>query len=214
MVQDRPEMARVRPPDPIWRYCVRAFAGEAIGQRVSWNPVEPTGFDMYYEAPLNGNTPCIRMRRASSVDPEYGTNERWYRAVWCFQAMRTYLDGEALRRKGLHGDLSRDEWVRGATRRGYEQLHRIRQVYRTCWRPTAASRHLKTLVIDRWATDLPSSFDAWYAGLSSQNREEYAQEYDGRMAQLRSLSLELKSLKSVRQVLDGAVIEPPETGTK
>jgi hypothetical protein len=197
MVADRPEMAKVKPPDPIWRYCVKAFAGEAIGERVYWNPVEPTGgYSMVYDLPTDGATPCIRFSRTEGWVFDYGTGEAWYRAAYGLEGLRGYRTLDALRAKGLHGDLSREQWVRSASRLSFEHLKRLNQVYRTYWRPTADSRRLGTPGGNSWATDLPATYKEWFARVSNDGWSEYGLEYDQNMAPIRELALEVQKLRT------------------
>jgi hypothetical protein len=197
MVADRPEMAKVKRADPIWRYCVKAFAGEAIGERIYWNPVEPTGgYSMVYDMPTDGATPCIRFSRTNGWVFDYGTGEAWYRAAYGLEGLRSYRDLDALRAKGYHGDLSRDQWVRAATRLTYEHLRRINEVYRTYWKPTAAARRLGTPGGNSWAADIPHSYEEWYSRASPDGWSDYRHEYDHEMAPIRELTLEVRKLKS------------------
>jgi hypothetical protein len=204
MVRDRPEMGKVQSPDPIWRYCVRGFAGEALGQRVYWDPVEPFASDTDFEFPLLGATPCIRIRRTSAWDPDYGTSERWFWAVYCLEALRDFKAREALRTKGLHGDLSRDEWIRGETRLSYEHLRRINKIYWTYWRPTSRSRRIPTVGGDTWATDLDGTYEGWYSRYAPYGWDAYAREYDAGMARIYELSRKVRKLRETSESVASA----------
>src|ERR1051326_747463 len=57
MVEDRPQMKQyVQKGDPIWRYCVRQFAGEALGERIAWNN-DPLELAEHYDSESQSSTP-------------------------------------------------------------------------------------------------------------------------------------------------------------
>jgi hypothetical protein len=166
MVSDRREMRRhVQPSDPIWRYCARAFAGEAAGQRVFWDSAPPLdGYDADHRWPFGKDPGRIRVRERAAAGAARG-NERsceelWASAVYELENMRSGPAYEQLYRSALRGELTREQWVRENTVLEYLALHRSRRVFESDWRLPSKARGIPSTP-SLWGAEVPDTYEAW-----------------------------------------------------
>jgi hypothetical protein len=167
MVKDRPEMARyVRPTDPVWKYCQRAFAGEAIGQRVYWDSALPDTDETAAEhmGPVGNDPGYIRVREKYATGFQKGTpltcEELWSSAVYELENIRGTKGFDALYKLACDGKLTREQWIRENTKLEYGACRRTAKLYRTLWLPVAKARGNPTVGTE-WFADAPSTYEGW-----------------------------------------------------
>ena len=167
MVQDRPEMTRyVGTNEPVWQFCARAFAGEAIGQHVYWEDSLPVR-DEYladHQDPYKGEQGWIRIRKVYASGYLQGSplpcEELWSCAVFEIENLRNHEAFMALFELGLQGRLSREEWIREHTKLEYAALRRTADRYRTLWRPRAQAHGVWTSG-EYWGAGAPTNYESW-----------------------------------------------------
>jgi hypothetical protein len=158
----------------VWRYCVRAFAGAAAGQRVYWDGGTPDG-DGYladHRAPYGGDSGYIRVRRDYASGYEAGSplacEQLWSCAVYELENMRGDPAFNALYDRALRGDMSREEWIRENTQLEYQAYRRTAHVYEAAWLPMARKRAIAFNGSD-WGEDVPDTYEAWISAYRDPN---------------------------------------------
>ena len=131
MVRDRPEMARYAgKTDPVWGFCERAFAGEAIGERIYWESSLPVGgeYQSDHQEPYKGRPAYIRIRKDYASGYLEGSplpcEELWSCAVFEIENLRNHGAFTMLFELALKGKLSREQWIGEHTRLEYAALRR------------------------------------------------------------------------------------------
>lgn len=159
MVHDRPELARyVSKDSALWQFCVRAFAGEVIGERILWDNNLPAGkeYRSDHMAPYAGQSGRIRIRKNYATGPERGQalscEELWSCAVFEIENIRNFKAFLALYYKALQGGLSREEWIRANSKLEYGALRRTAEDYRRLWQPLALARQQLSSVLGSWSS--------------------------------------------------------------
>jgi hypothetical protein len=167
MVKDRPEMGRyVTKTDPVWKFCARAFAGEAIGERIFWESSLPTGreYQSDHQDPYQGQKGNIRIRKQYASGDLAGTGlsceELWSCAVFEIENLRNHAAFIALFESGLQGKLSREEWIREHTKLEYGALRRTAAQHQKLWQPMAEARGIRSSS-EYWGIDVPNNYESW-----------------------------------------------------
>jgi hypothetical protein len=167
MVQDRPELTRyISKDDPIWQFCVRAFAGAAIGERIVWDNTLPQGNGYRSEnlGPYQGHAGFIRIRNNSDSGDDRGRplscEELWSCAVFEIENIRNHKAFMVLFYRALDGKLTREEWVRGCTRLEYNALQRTKGDFTKLWLPLVGMRFM-TITKSFWGADIPDTYEGW-----------------------------------------------------
>jgi hypothetical protein len=126
MIKDRPEFARyVSKDDDVWQFCVRAFAGAAIGEHIIWNNslLENERYLADHLGPYDGHPGYIQIRKNVASGDRRGRpltcEELWSCAVFELENIRSHRAFLALYYRALDGKLSREEWIRGCSRLEY-----------------------------------------------------------------------------------------------
>lgn len=168
MVHDRPEMRRyVQPRDAVWKYCVRQFAGENVGERISWNKAMPDGFDADHQYPSPGEKGYIRVRPAHNLPGENGKaqncEELWSCAVFELTNIQSAKADYKLYLKVFEGGMTRDTYIRGEAEMEYRALRKTAVLYRQFWTPLIRGKNIATDPT-LWGVDIPSTYDKWIAG--------------------------------------------------
>jgi hypothetical protein len=167
LAKDRPELMRfILKDDPIWQFCVRAFAGAAIGERIKWDNTLPErqGYRAESLGPYKGRSGFIRIRSNSdSADDRgrlLGCEELWACCVYEIENIRNHKAFMALFHRALAGKLSREEWIRGCSRLEYNALRRASKDFTTLWLPLARTRQV-TITDSFWGADIPPTYEEW-----------------------------------------------------
>ena len=190
MVKDRPEFTHyVSKDDPIWQFCVRAFAGEAIGEHILWNNGLPEG-DPYSSdnfGPYEGRLGYIQIRNNYASGENRGQpltcEELWSCAVFEIENIRNHKAFMALYYRALDGKLSREEWIRGCSRLEYEALRRTRKHFTKLWAPLFRTRPI-TVTSTCWGANIPETYEAWisyYRDPRSYPWDVFGEYYDSRV---------------------------------
>jgi len=167
MIKDRPEFARyVSKHDDVWQFCVRAFAGAAIGEHIIWNNSLPEN-ERYladHLGPYDGHPGYIQIRKNVASGDRPGRpltcEELWSCAVFELENIRSHRAFLALYYRALDGKLSREEWIRGCSRLEYEALKRTRNDWVKLWLPLVAARHIRASGY-HWGANVPETYEAW-----------------------------------------------------
>jgi hypothetical protein len=174
MVRDRPEFTRyVSKEDPIWQFCVRAFAGAAIGERILWDNTLPQadGYRSENLGPYQGHAGFIRIRNNSDSGDDNGRplscEELWSCAVFEIENIRNHKAFMVLFYQALDGKLSREEWVRGS-RLEYNALQRTKGDFTKLWLPLAGTRFM-TITKSYWGADTPATYESWISPFRDPN---------------------------------------------
>jgi hypothetical protein len=166
MVKDRPALGRfIHEGDDIWQFCIRSFAGEAIGEPILWNDSEPLGdYGADHFDPWQGQRGYIRLRKVHAYGEEKGQpascETLWAGVVFEIENMRNHRAFEALYYRALAGQLSREEFILENTKLEYSALRRSAKDYMRLWRPLARSRHLSDTPY-LWGVDAPHTYEEW-----------------------------------------------------
>jgi len=167
MVKDRPEFARyISRDDVIWQFCVRAFAGAAIGERIVWNntPPEHYGYRSENLGPYQGRPGYIRIRKNSDSGDDRGRplscEELWSCAVFEIENIRNHKAFMVLFYRALDGKLSREKWVRGCSMLEYNALQRTKKDFAKLWLPGVGTRPM-TVTKSFWGADIPDNYEGW-----------------------------------------------------
>ena len=167
MVQSRPEMVRyVSKNDAIWQFCVRAFAGEAIGERIYWDSGSPQGaeFSADHFNPYGDEKARIRIRKESASGRNRGRllscEELWACVVFEIENLRNHRACIALYERAIKGEVTREQWIFENSRLEYEALRRTSNDYVRLWQPLAASHRLAS-TMEFWGLDIPPTYEAW-----------------------------------------------------
>jgi hypothetical protein len=167
MVKDRPEFTRyISKDDPVWQFCVRAFAGAAIGERIVWDNTLPqdNGYRSENLGPYQRHAGFIRIRNISDSGDDRGRplscEELWSCAVFEIENIRNHKAFMALFYQALDGKLSREEWVRGCSRLEYNALRRTKGDFTKLWLPLSG-RHFMTITKSFWGADTPATYESW-----------------------------------------------------
>lgn len=167
MAKDRPEFARdVSKEDAIWEFCARAFAGATIGERVVWDnsPPQDKGYLSENLGPFKGRPGFIRIRQNYPSSENGGRplncEELWSCAVFELENMRGHKAFMALYYRALHGELSREDWIRENTRLEYGALRRTAEDYRRLWKPLTATRSVPN-TRGLWGRNIPPTYEGW-----------------------------------------------------
>lgn len=167
MVKDRPELKRyVSRTDAVWQFCVRAFAGEVIGEPIFWENSLPEGYAYLadHQDPYQGRRGNIRIRRTypsgSESSRPLSCEELWSCAVFEIENIRNYKAFNALFEQALKGALSREDWVRENSRLEYGALRRTAEDFARLWLPLATSRRISSNS-ELWAVDIPTTYESW-----------------------------------------------------
>jgi hypothetical protein len=166
MVKDRPEMARwVREEDAVWEFCVRGFAGAAIGESILWNSTIPLqDFRADHLGPYKGAKGYIRLRNIYASGEYRGKplpcEVLWAGVVFEIENMRSTSGFNLLHSLAIQGKLTREEWILGHTKLEYAACHRAAEDYQRLWRPLAATRPVSRTP-ELWGCNLPKTYEAW-----------------------------------------------------
>jgi hypothetical protein len=167
MVKDRPEFARyISRDDVIWQFCVRAFAGAAIGERILWDNTLPedNGYRSENLGPYQGHPGFIRIRNNSDSSDDRGRplscEELWSCAVFELENIRNHKTFMVLYYRALEGKLSREEWIRGCTMLEYEALNRTSKDFAKLWLPLFGTRAI-SVNKSFWGANIPDTYQEW-----------------------------------------------------
>jgi hypothetical protein len=167
MVKVRPGFTRyISKDDSIWQFCVRAFAGAAIGERILWDNTLPEGNGYRSEnlGPYQGHAGFIRIRNNSDSGDDRGRplscEELWSCAVFEIENIRNHKAFVVLFYRALDGKLSREEWVRECTRLEYNALQRTKGDFTKLWLPLVGTRFM-TITKSFWGADIPDTYEGW-----------------------------------------------------
>lgn len=187
MVKDRHEMAKyVSSEDAIWQFCLRAFAGQAIGEHILWDSTLPEGEGYNSEnlGPYEGQLGFIRIRNNQGAGQERGhplsCEELWACAVFELENIRNTRGFMALYHQALDGKLSREEWIRGCSRLEYYALKRTSKHFQKLWRPLVKTRPI-TITKSVWGANVPGTYEEWislYRDPDSYPWDVYGNYYD------------------------------------
>jgi hypothetical protein len=171
MVMDRPKMAGyLQKDDPVWRYCVRQYAGEAVGQRITWNNEPPEGdAEADHQTPTQTQAGFIRVRRYAlppgTKQRERNGEDLWASAIFELTNIRGSKQFERLYDEACDGKLDKQGFVDGFTKQEYKALQDSIVIYHALWEPRMKARHLPTLPY-YWQTNIPPTYEQWIAGYS------------------------------------------------
>jgi hypothetical protein len=167
MTKDRPEFARiVTKDDAIWQFCVRAFAGAAIGERIVWDNTLPEdkGYRSENLGPYDGHPGFIRIRNISDSVNDRGRllscEELWACAVFELENVRNHNAFMVLFYRALDGKLSREEWIRGCTMLEYNAFQRTKKDFIKLWMPLARTRRI-SITTSFWGANIPDTYEGW-----------------------------------------------------
>ena len=167
MAKDRPEFGRfVTKDDAIWQFCVRAFAGAAIGEHIVWDNTLPEdkGYRSENLGPYDGQPAFIRIRNNSDSAGDRGRplscEELWSCAVFEIENIRNHKAFMALFYQALHGKLTREEWIRGCTRLEFQAMQRTKRDSVTLWLPLVETRSI-SFTKSFWGLNSPDTYERW-----------------------------------------------------
>jgi len=188
MVADRPQMALyVSKSDPLWEFCVRAFAGGFIGERIYWQNDPPESDALAdHISPYPGQQPAIRIRRTYPSAPypavPFSCEDLWGFAVFELENLRNSPAFLAMGERASEGEASREQYIRELTRLEYYALLRTAQDYGRLWIPIALRRGLLTPHGGRaWGVGAPNTYETWisqYRDPASYPWDCYGRYYD------------------------------------
>lgn len=171
MIQDRKPMAfLVQKGDPIYTWVSRQFAGEACGERVSWNPDENLGKPPNYKSdhcyPSKNERPYIRIRSGKDKDEVYDEHLLWECCIFQLFSLRNFESYDQNYNDACNGKFTKDEWVRKNSENEFNTNKTVKDFFYKSWAP-----FLKSKGIDyrehTWEVEwTPSTFDEWMAAYS------------------------------------------------
>ena len=188
MVADRPQMKQyVQKGDSVWQYCARQFAGEACGQKITWNPDPPhppDDYDADHQYPTDTQQGYIRIRRLSGAGAMRGKErngeDMWQNAIFELNNIRSAKQFDRLFEDALAGKLSKEQWIKGNTQLEYTAYRNSVRIYRILWLPLMRSKGIASNP-DLWWPDLPDTYEAWialYTDKSSYPWDSWGKSYD------------------------------------
>lgn len=169
MMQDRPEMRRyVKLNDPVWTFCVRQFAGEAVGEPILWNndPPEYQDGNAENQGPLHGEKGWIRVRPCKTVGKRMGRKrsgeEMWSDAIFELFNIHNSVGFNRLYDAALADKVSRQDWITGNTELEYVAERKMASFYKRVWQP---NMKIKGIVShpETWQLGLPDTYEEWIA---------------------------------------------------
>ncbi len=166
MLKDRKPMGNlVKKGDPIYNWTARQFAGEACGERISWNPDENLGLPAGYKAdhcsPSKEERPFIRIRSNDGAGNFYDEHLLWECCIFELHNIRNFEAFQKALDEACKGKLSKKEWIRRNAFIEYKASFEVKKFFYQHWAP-----YLKSKRIDYrahlWEVDwTPSSFERW-----------------------------------------------------
>lgn len=165
MVHDRPEMARmVNSQSPVWKWCVRNFAGVSLGQRIYWNSGKPAPPDSGADhvIPFDGKPGYIRvdeMRRIGTGDAgKASCEELWAKAVFELNNMANDPAFLQIYNDALAGKLDRNRFIERNTRLEYLTELKTELVHKNLWRQSGSEFSGGSYY---WGAYIPDTYEMW-----------------------------------------------------
>ncbi|MBP7861307.1 hypothetical protein KA183_06460 [bacterium] len=166
MLTDRKPMGfLVEKGDPIYTWAARQFAGEACGERISWNPEEDLGKPTYYKAdhcfPTKDEKGYIRLRSNNGSGNVYDEHVLWEGCIFELLDIRNFKAFDKVYEDGCKGKFTKDEWIRLNTLISYKTDLAAKDFFYRNWSP-----YLKDKGIDpeehKWQVDsAPKTYNEW-----------------------------------------------------
>lgn len=196
MLEHMPNMAR--PPggvriserDSIYQWAVRQFAGESGARPIYWSsdpPLRDGLMSDHYRTPDDGET-WIRIRDVYQTGSKAGElrafEELWKSLAYQLISCRRDDDYSQIHELALSGEMNRDTWIRLNTQIDYETSSRVVEFYRQVWDRWARTQGLTPNSL-LWGSNLPDSYDAWFAqykDVSGYPWSTWGDYYDRRLA--------------------------------
>jgi hypothetical protein len=146
-----------------WDWAARKFAGEDLGDLISWNPDPPAeGYPADHQWPGFGREGFIRIRshRDDPSTPDRRFEDTWYSLVYELNNVSNAREFERTFLDAIDGRSSRREWIERNARLEYRALRWTLDFYREVWIPSTRGTPLVSDP-DAWYADLPGSYEAW-----------------------------------------------------
>ncbi len=174
MMKDRKPMSfLVKKGDPIYTWVVRQFAGEACGERISWNAEEDLGKPSEYRAdhcyPSKDERAYIRIRSNNGAGNFYDEHSLWESCIFELHNIRNFKAFEKVFHDACKGKMTKDEWLRRNTLIEYKSNIAVKDFFYRHWAP-----YLQAKGIDSgehlWNVDwTPNTFDKWIKAYNDPN---------------------------------------------
>lgn len=201
MLRDRPRMARfVKKGDVIWNWTVRQFAGEGLGNRITWNGTPPA--DDFLGNNTYDSTVCeiriLEVLRGEQVPGEM----QWAVTVFELVNIRGHENFTAYYNEVLEGKLTRKEYIRKMTEQEFSALHQQQAFYKSVWIPHARRNKLSHTPY-YWKIDAPNNYGQWMVSYHDDPHypECYGLDFDNAMPFVRPKTDEIS--KAAAQVRAG-----------
>jgi hypothetical protein len=193
MLVDRPAMSayttrdgeerRVTEKDWIWQWAAAHYGQMINGERVAWDRREPDKshfFSAEHYIPRPGSVGLIRIRNYVQ-NREGETRPAAFEELWStfsFEMLNTLNASGFLEvyNRALHGNLSRDDWVRGYTMLEYKTELKHIDFFQSTWVPWAKQNNYpydKTI----WHLDIPRDYEGWIQKYKSSANDPYLRFY-------------------------------------
>lgn len=166
MIRDRPGLEPFLDPDgALWRWAVRRFAGEALGEPIDWDPAPPLDSEAEHVAPMPGRRGRIRVKPYDDALPAADA-DAIFEALWSHLVFELHNIGlvprfEALRQQAAAGNVSKRQFVERIFRYEQEAVQQTRGYYVKVYLPWVAEKGLKTdpnLWFADWWLDVETAF--------------------------------------------------------
>ncbi len=174
MVRNRPchVASGVRRDSPVWRWCVRHFAGASSGKRIYWDGATPVDSLAEHRPAIGRRNAVIRVSGAADCgdikDVSAGCSALWGRVVFELNNVDEDPGCAALRLRAFHGKITREQFVRGFAYHEYLAARKTAAIFLHVYR-TADGPYLTGYY--SWFLGAPQSFDVLF--LEFRDRSAY-----------------------------------------
>ncbi len=212
MMADRKPMTfLVKKGDPIYNWVSRQFAGEACGERVSWNPEEDLGKPAIYKAdhcyPSKEEKAYIRIRSSNGSGNFYDEHSLWESCIFELHNIRNFKSFDSVFHKACNGKISKEDWLRRNTEIEYKSNLMVKDFFYRYWVPYLNSKcidHKKHI----WDVDwTPQKYQDWMAAYEK-DPSGYPWDYWGTYFDSQIVPY-LKAVKEYKEALRKSQPPPP-----
>ncbi len=174
MMQDRKPMCfLVTKGDPIYNWVSRQFAGEACGERISWNPEEDLGKPSIYKAdhcyPSKNEKAYIRIRSNNGNGNFYDEHSLWESCIFELHNIRSYKGFDKVFHDACNGKVTKEEWLKRNTEIEYKANVRVKDFFYKNWAPFLESKGIDYRK-HTWDVEwTPDNYPDWIAAYNDPN---------------------------------------------
>jgi hypothetical protein len=154
MLKDRPGMGKyVNNREIIWKWAVRKFAGEDLGEVFDWNPNLPQqGYNYDHYGPWERKKGFIRIRD--------DFENLWVAAVYELFNIANTDKFKKVYEEACAGHLTKEQWITKNTKIEYGAVKKTKEFYGRVWEPWAKKKGFKTNP-QIWYMWTPNSYSKW-----------------------------------------------------